>query len=778
MRPLERLYSGLQLTPEVRATLQELARHSTERDALVVFVTRRPSHVEREFIRRLANEYGLRTSIISSDWPASGPDTSLDPLTLQLRNRTGIDLLISLSRKYRRLLERKITALKHLSRERPVLLVPISFFAGRGPKPWPNTLRVPVDLPYLPLADLWQLFTYRFHRRALSVVVEQYFSLTENFPRITALRELSKELYRHEKITRGAKLHSKYYVENAVLSGKQLERVLDQLAVNQSLSRDHVFGLARKQFFEITASINGFIVELMRILLRPILNRLFGGVSITGIEHLKTSCAQGPTVLISSHRSHFDYLVLGYSLYYNNLPLPYVAAGNNLNFFPVGRLLRACGAFFIRRKVDNDPLYRTVLDRYIQYLIKHGHLLEFFIEGGRSRTGITLAPRFGILKSIVRCFERGERGEILIVPVSVSYEQLPEDRVLARERSGAVKSKESFGHFWRARLVFQQRFGPVSVNFGEPISLRRFFGLRHEVLPDLAMPGESENQKARRARKIEALGHSVTRQIIRQHGISASAIISAALWTDPQMELARVAMPLRVRALLTIVALNQGFSESLTESFWRENGWRTSSSGSLELHFCGVRISPWLSEILTRKAGGMTIEQASSALLAREILAESDGRLRLSDLEMKLTSDLYRNSILHHFVFPAAIGLRAFSPNLHSETIYQLLAETFALPPSEIWLPHLESITGLYLQAGIVADEVGRLTPLGQQLVVPVCQLFRSHFQLQLELQQQTSEKDSASANQESKLADVLELFNELPQEFTSEDEVSPTTDH
>ncbi len=139
--------------------------------------------------------------------------------------------------------------------------------------------------------------------------------------------------------------------------------------------------------------------------------RMFSAIEVdeAGIERLREHAKEGTLVLLPSHKSHMDYLALAWVLYRHKLPLPLIAAGDNLNFFPVGPVFRRAGAFFIRRSFVGDRLYAAVVDAYVRRLLKDGWPLEFFLEGGRSRTGKLLPPKLGLLSIVVDAALGGSR---------------------------------------------------------------------------------------------------------------------------------------------------------------------------------------------------------------------------------------------------------------------------------------------------------------------------------------------------------------------------------
>jgi glycerol-3-phosphate O-acyltransferase len=174
---------------------------------------------------------------------------------------------------------------------------------------------------------------------------------------------------------------------------------------------------------------------------------------------------------VPCHRSHTDYLLLSYQLHHSGVVPPHIAAGVNLNLPVVGPILRRGGAFFLRRSFKGNALYSVVFNEYLAQLVDRGVPLEYFIEGGRSRTGRLLAPRAGMLVMTLRAFLRAPRRPVLFQPVYIGYEKLMEGKSYIGELSGKPKEKESLLGLLRGLKVLRQRYGHVTLNFGEPILL-------------------------------------------------------------------------------------------------------------------------------------------------------------------------------------------------------------------------------------------------------------------------------------------------------------------
>ncbi|XP_071963350.1 dihydroxyacetone phosphate acyltransferase-like [Antedon mediterranea] len=182
-----------------------------------------------------------------------------------------------------------------------------------------------------------------------------------------------------------------------------------------------------------------------------------------------------PVVLLPSHRSYNDFLLMSYILYHYNLPLPRIAAGADFMAMKfINNVLRWAGAFYIRRSFGLDKLYWAVFTEYVQRLIVNGEApLEFFLEGTRSRTGKSLPPKLGLLSVVLEPFLKGKVSDISLIPIGVSYERILEETLYAREMLGIPKPKESTSGLIKARSIFEDDYGSIYINFGEPISIRR-----------------------------------------------------------------------------------------------------------------------------------------------------------------------------------------------------------------------------------------------------------------------------------------------------------------
>ncbi len=179
-----------------------------------------------------------------------------------------------------------------------------------------------------------------------------------------------------------------------------------------------------------------------------------------------------PLVFLPNHRSYLDPLVVRSVISRAGFPPNHVLGGVNLAFFPMGAIARRSSIVFIRRQFRDDPVYRAMLGEYLAHLVSEGDNLEWYIEGGRTRTGKLRPPRMGILSYLVDAFEASGVDDVLFVPVSIVYDQQHEVGAIAAEESGGTKAPESVKWLVDFARAQGSRRGTVHVRFAEPVSLR------------------------------------------------------------------------------------------------------------------------------------------------------------------------------------------------------------------------------------------------------------------------------------------------------------------
>ncbi|MBL4570982.1 MAG: 1-acyl-sn-glycerol-3-phosphate acyltransferase, partial [Alcanivorax sp.] len=195
---------------------------------------------------------------------------------------------------------------------------------------------------------------------------------------------------------------------------------------------------------EIAANYNSTLIRVLDRFMAWMWNRIYNGIHVKGGDTIRRLAQQGHEVIyVPCHRSHMDYLLLSYVIYKEGLVPPHIAAGVNLNFFPVGGIFRRGGAFFIRRSFRGNKLYSSVFREYLCWLFQKGYPVEYFSEGGRSRTGRLLPPKTGMLAMTVQGMLRDQQRPVSLVPVYLGYEHIMEVATYLKELKGRDKEKES-----------------------------------------------------------------------------------------------------------------------------------------------------------------------------------------------------------------------------------------------------------------------------------------------------------------------------------------------
>ena len=185
---------------------------------------------------------------------------------------------------------------------------------------------------------------------------------------------------------------------------------------------------------------------------------------------------EGNVILVPTHRSYLDFLLVSYIMFHLKLRVPHICAGEDfLGVKFVHHILRRSGAFYMRRSFKGDPLYKVIFHTYVSELLKDGNSMEFFVEGTRSRTGKMLSPKYGILGVLIdNYYDEEDIKDLHFVPVSINYERVFEAESFPRELMGKPKKKESLSRLLGSFEAFNQKFGFIEVDFLPPISFKEY----------------------------------------------------------------------------------------------------------------------------------------------------------------------------------------------------------------------------------------------------------------------------------------------------------------
>jgi glycerol-3-phosphate O-acyltransferase len=322
---------------------------------------------------------------------------------------------------------------------------------------------------------------------------------------------------------------------------------------------------AEKYALEIAADISYPTIRILVRLLRWLWHRIYDGVEVNHMERLHDVAKDMEVIYVPCHRSHIDYLLLGYVTYVEGLHLPHVAAGINLNMPVVGGILRRGGAFFLRRSFKGNRLYASVFDAYLNQILVKGHSMEYFVEGGRSRTGRLLSPKGGMLMMTVNSFVKSPQRPVVFVPIYFGYEKLIEGDSFIGELGGAEKKSESIGGLIRSVKSLRDHFGKVYVNIAEPIEL--------EPILDRLYPEwrqfESENgdRPPWLAAIVEELGTQIMQGINSAAAVTPNSLLAYVLLATPKQTIGLGELRRQLDLSLRLLERFK-YSESVTTPNW------------------------------------------------------------------------------------------------------------------------------------------------------------------------------------------------------------------
>ncbi len=442
-----------------------------------------------------------------------------------------------------------------------VQLVPVSIFVGRAPdrsSGWFSVL----------FSENWTLVG-RF-RRLLAILLNGRHTLVRFAPPVSlrgivdegllperTVRKLSRVLRTHFHRIRaaviGPDLSTRRLLVDRVLSSAPVrEAIADQARRDKSSPAD-AWKKAHALAYEIAADYSHPVVRSLSFLLTPVWNRIYRGVLVHHLDKFKDDAPGFEVIYVPSHRSHMDYLLLSYLLYTRGIVPPHIVAGINLNLPVIGTVLRKGGAFFIRRSMRGNVLYSAVFREYVAQLVSGGYSIEYFIEGGRSRTGRLLPPKGGTVSMTVRAFLRQPTRPVLFQPIYIGYEKLMEGNSYLDELSGKPKDKESI---WALLAgipkVLRSNYGQVVVNFGEPIRLSDVLA---EYAPEWDGQPVSEDEKPNwLSGTVDALAQRIQVNVNRAADVNPINLLALALLSTPKHAMGEADLLAQIALSKTLLA--------------------------------------------------------------------------------------------------------------------------------------------------------------------------------------------------------------------------------
>ena len=523
--------------------------------------------------------------------------------------------------------------------DRPILLVPQTFVWSKqpetatpslldllfGPVQWPGRVRV--------------FFQFLLNYRDAKLRSGEPFNLGEFLDKNPELADseaaakvryaLLRRMERDRAVIIGPMKKTTARIQDEILRSPRVRGHIEHYAEEKGIPYSKAEDVARKQLQKLCAKQSLFVVDLMHRFLTWMWSKMYDGVVLDkeGLERVRDAARDASLVLLPSHKSHIDYLVLSDQLYAHAMMPPVIAAGENLSFFPIGPLLRRGGAYFIRRSFHGDSLYPVIVEAYMRKLIAEGFTVEFFLEGGRSRTGKALPPKYGLLSMVVDSATKLRQTKVKLVPISIGYERIIEERSFVHELSGGDKQSENMGGLLKSSSVLRSKWGRLYVQFGDIIDFDEFVSnlvqRQGSAGATIAEIGEQQQRAA-----VRALAHKVMYSINEVTVVTPAALVATALLSHQKRGMTR-------ESLLDAC-------ESLMQTLEKMN--------ARVAHQLGVGDGRIRED---------TIDEAVALFLdARLIVAHDTGPepIYTIDSERRIALEYYQNTIIHFFVPRALVS--------------------------------------------------------------------------------------------------------------------------
>ncbi len=513
-------------------------------------------------------------------------------------------------------------------------------------------------------------------------------------PDVSHRRTLVKELLQNEAITKA-------------ISNRSEQNNISELKATKT---------AQAYLNEIVADRSYITIQIGQRILSAFWNKFYSGINVHFSAQLKKLALTHELVYVPCHRSHIDYLLLSYVILKEGMPIPYIAAGKNLNMPIIGSILRKGGAFFIRRSFKGNELYSTVMFEYVASQLANGMPVEYFVEGGRSRTGRLLQPRPGMLAMTIRAYLKYRKRPIAFIPVYIGYEKMIEGKAYLAELKGDDKKSETF--FGSIKSIFNIRgfYGRVTTSFGQAVFLDEMLeqnspNWRAETYHDKQRPDWLKPT-------VQDTSKLIMQRINESCSVNTVNLIATALLAAPNQAMDEGELK-RTLNFYSDIIKHLNYSDFITI---------TDYDADKQIHY------------------------AEELGLAHRRKHEMGDFIYLDNAHAILLT-YYRNNILHLLVMPSLIAC-CFNnaASINRDTIVRYLKITYPFLKNELFLPwstddiertiddilsclldknliNMDTKTGHYHRPQISTEQHAQLSTLGQ-IISPVLELYYMIFAL------------------------------------------------
>ena len=532
-------------------------------------------HISEEDLKESKTIYALPDNSISEL-------VALDKYTSQLKisspietsRKTGLQKFICLIRprfdvndqRIKRYLPQNLYQILN-SDDTEIRLIPVSFYWGMHPDKQKSFFKILFAQSWTVSSPLKKFFRVIVHGRSLVIKFNGPLSISELKDKNRTVEENSRLVSRYlralfrktKQAAIGPDISHRRTLVRSLSRDKEVRKEIKRQSNNTQKIRRKLNKQAFKYANEICSDINYPIVRNLQRGLSWFWNNRYEGIHINNLERVKSIANNNSLVYVPCHRSHIDYLALSYILLEKGLMLPHIAAGINLNLPILGGILRGGGAFFMRRSFVDNKLYSLIFFQYFKRLLLRGSSIEFFPEGGRSRSGFSLPSRPGLLSMTIRSFASLSNENVKLVPTYIGYEKIIEGKSYLSELMGQEKKRENFLDILKSVRDFRNFLGNAYINFGEPIDLKAF--LENELNGE-DYHIDSPLDRPKWLRKVtKNLGFEVMKGINASSTVTSTSLFSLSLLTEPTQSLDSRVIKNRIKMFVALLKNNQIYNK-------------------------------------------------------------------------------------------------------------------------------------------------------------------------------------------------------------------------
>ena len=538
-----------------------------------------------------------------------------------------------------------------------VQLVPVTILWGREPRKQESILKALFAETWQSVSTLRHLLAMLIHSRHTVVRFNAPISLRDllsgDIDERRAVRKLGRILRVHFRRQRemaiGPDLSHRRTQLRALLNTPSVRKAIALDAETRGIPLVAAQKSAREFALEIASDYTYSVIRAFALFLAWVWNKVYDGVEVHNFDRVTTVAPGHGIVYVPCHRSHIDYLLLSYIIFNRGLMVPHIAAGANLNLPVVGSILRRSGAFFLRRKLKGEPLYAAVFLEYLHLMIDRGFPLEYFIEGGRSRSGRMLAPKAGILAMTVQSFVRSRSRPLVFVPVYIGYEKLMEGKSYIAELHGRPKKSESLLGLIGAVRLLKRNFGKVHVNFGPPLALAEFLDLQHPAWRDETFDAQAPWLRG----AVDATAMKLARSINAVAVVNPVNLVALTLLSTPKQA-----------ADLRLLQRQIGHVQSLLTE------------------------APWAESIIPCELPAAEVIDYARKLDMVQIREHPLGDIVLADEQQAALLAYFRNNVLHLLALPALLAcLVSHNQRLSRQRAREAMRGIYGLLRTDLFLP-------------------------------------------------------------------------------------------